>query len=67
MRAGLTTLDNEEAQPLWTAYQRIIHEDQPYTFLYYMDERLGVSNRLQGVVADSRGHLKSVSEWYIVE
>jgi peptide/nickel transport system substrate-binding protein len=66
-RQGLTTLDPEAALPLWERYQRIIHEDQPYTFLYYLDERLGLSQRLQGVEGDARGNLVSVHEWWIPE
>jgi peptide/nickel transport system substrate-binding protein len=66
-QVALTTLDHEEARPLWHAYQEIIHEEQPYTFLYYLDERLGVSQRLQGVIGDARGHLVSVHEWWIPE
>jgi peptide/nickel transport system substrate-binding protein len=67
MEQALMTLDREEAKPLWIRYSEIIHEDQPYTFLYYLEERLGVNNRLQGVTADARGHLVSVSEWWIPE
>ena len=67
VRQGLTTLDQEQARPLWDRYQRIIHEEQPYTFLYYLDERVGLSQRLQGVVGDARGHLVSVREWWIPE
>ncbi len=67
VRRALVTLDQDEAMPLWRRYQEIIHEEQPYTFLYYLDERLGVSRRLQGVTADARGHLVSVAEWWIPE
>lgn len=66
-QAGLKTLERSEARPLWHRYQQIIHEDQPYTFLYYLVERLGVSNRLHGVEADARGHLISVAGWWIPE
>jgi peptide/nickel transport system substrate-binding protein len=65
VQQALVTLDPEEARPLWRRYQEIIHEEQPYTFLYYLDERLGVSARLKGVVGDARGHLVSVHEWWI--
>jgi len=64
---ALTTLDREEAKPIWDAYQRIIHEEQPYTFLYYLEERLGVSDRLQGLEADARGYLINIGEWWIPE
>ena len=67
VQAGLTTLEEDEALPLWHEYQAIIHQDQPYTFIYYADERLGVSNRLQGVVGDARGHLVSIADWWIAD
>jgi peptide/nickel transport system substrate-binding protein len=67
VRAALTTIDQNEALPLWRRYQQIVHDDQPYTFLYYLSERLGVSRRLQGVVGDARGHLVSVHEWWIAD
>src|SRR5690606_16602645 len=66
-RQGLTTLDHDDARPLWNQYQEIIHEDKPYTFLYYLDERLDLSKRLQGVEADARGNLVSVQNWWIPE
>ncbi|HUF89389.1 MAG TPA: peptide-binding protein [Gemmatimonadota bacterium] len=67
MLRALTTLDREEARPLWKRYSEVIHEDQPYTFLYYLEERLGVSSRLHDVTADARGHLISAAEWWIPE
>ncbi len=67
MQLALTTLDREEARPLWDEYQRIIHEEQPYTFLYYLEERVGVNGRLEGIEADARGHLISVADWWIPE
>ncbi|MGH7572974.1 MAG: peptide-binding protein [Gemmatimonadota bacterium] len=67
MQRALTTLEREEAKPLWDEYQRVIHEEQPYSFLYYLEERVGVNGRLRGVEADARGHLISVADWWIPE
>ncbi|HYO46788.1 MAG TPA: peptide-binding protein [Gemmatimonadota bacterium] len=67
MEQALVTLDREQAKPLWKRYSEIIHEDQPYTFLYYLEERLGVSNRLHDVKADARGHMISAAEWWMPE
>ncbi|HET6341978.1 MAG TPA: peptide-binding protein [Gemmatimonadota bacterium] len=67
MQRALTTLDRETAKPLWDEYQRIIHEEQPYSFLYYLEERIAVNRRLRGVEADARGHLVSVAEWWVPE
>jgi peptide/nickel transport system substrate-binding protein len=67
MHQALVTLDREAAKPIWMRYSEVIHEDQPYTFLYYLVERVGVSNRLRDVKADARGHLISAAEWWIPE
>lgn len=65
VQRALTTLEHDDAFPLWREYQEIIHQDQPYTFLYYLDERLGVSERLHGVTGDARGHLVSIQDWWL--
>lgn len=67
MQVALITLDRAEAKPMWDAYQEIIHQDQPYTFLYYLTERVGVSQGLKDVTTDARGHLVSIAEWWIPE
>lgn len=67
MQLALITLDRAEAKPIWDAYQEIIHQGQPYTFLYYLTERVGVSQGLKDVTTDARGHLVSIAEWWIPE
>lgn len=67
MNTALVTLDRADAKPLWDEYQEIIHRDQPYTFIYYLHERVGVSNRLRDVDADARGYLVSIKDWWIPE
>ncbi|MFV2007428.1 MAG: ABC transporter substrate-binding protein [Longimicrobiales bacterium] len=57
--------DREEAQPLWSAYQRRLAELQPYTFLYFDDRLLGINTRLRDVVADVRGDFVNLPEWWI--
>jgi peptide/nickel transport system substrate-binding protein len=67
MQLALVTLDRAEAKPIWDAYQEIIHQDQPYSFLYYLTERVGINQGLKDVTADARGHLVSIAEWWIPE
>lgn len=59
-------VDREQARPLWSAYQRLIAQDQPYTFLYFAHRLEGVSNRLRNVHPDARGDLVGVHKWYIL-
>lgn len=59
-------VDREQARPLWQEYQRLIAQDQPYTFLYFQHRIEGVANRLRNVAPDARGDLVGVTEWYIL-
>jgi peptide/nickel transport system substrate-binding protein len=58
-------VDREAARPYWSEYQRLIAEDQPYTFLYFQHRLEGVSERLRNVEVDARGDLVGVARWYI--
>ena len=59
------TEDRSEALPLWQLYQRIIHRDQPYTFIYYEVVSHAVRDRIHDVMPDIRGWLINVTEWWI--
>ena len=60
-----TTVEREEAKPIWAEYQRLITVEAPYTYFYFPDGLAGVNTRLKGVVMDARGELASVRDWYI--
>jgi peptide/nickel transport system substrate-binding protein len=59
------TVDEEEAAALWREYQQAIVEEQPYTFLYFLDQLMGVSGRVQGAEMDARGEWLNLREWYL--
>ncbi|HQR46425.1 MAG TPA: ABC transporter substrate-binding protein [Thermoanaerobaculia bacterium] len=44
-----TTFDREEARRLYGELLRVIHEDEPVTFLHTVKSRWGISKRLDGV------------------
>jgi peptide/nickel transport system substrate-binding protein len=58
-------LDREEAVPVWAEYQRVLAEEQPYTFFYFPERLDGVNRRLENVVMDQRGEWVSIRDWYI--
>lgn len=70
MDALLDTLpliaDREAALPLWHEYQRLVAEQQPYTFIYFQDRLHGVNNRLRNVRPDPRGDWVGINRWWIV-
>lgn len=57
--------DRAEALPLWSEYQRLLAEDQPYTILFFQRRIEGVHNALRNVHVDARGDWVSVDQWYL--
>jgi peptide/nickel transport system substrate-binding protein len=58
-------VDRDRARRLWGEYERVLEEEQPYTFLYFPDRLDGVNRRLKGVVMDARGEWVGVRRWWI--
>jgi peptide/nickel transport system substrate-binding protein len=57
--------DREEARPMWQAYQELLVDEQPSTFLYWSDRLIGVNKRIEGEVMDTRGEWVNVKDWWI--
>jgi peptide/nickel transport system substrate-binding protein len=55
----------EDALPVWRAYQLRLMEIQPYTFLYSARRRDGVNRRIRDAVMDTRGDWASIRHWWI--
>jgi peptide/nickel transport system substrate-binding protein len=53
------------AAPLWQQAARLVIEDQPYTWLYFMDVVDPVRDRLKGVRIDTYGAYQNTWEWWI--
>lgn len=54
-----------EARPLYAEIQRILRDEQPWSFLYYYPDLVLLNDRLQGVEMDDRGGLMSISKWWV--
>ncbi len=57
--------DMTEAGPVMKKVQEIIHEDQPVTFLYWFDNLVGISNRINGTRVDILSAYHRYYDWYI--
>jgi peptide/nickel transport system substrate-binding protein len=58
-------VDRADALPLWEEYQRILLDEQPYTFVYFPERMDGVNMRLEDVVMDIRGEWINLKDWKI--
>jgi peptide/nickel transport system substrate-binding protein len=62
---GLQTPEESESTPMWREMQAIIYDEQPYLFLYWQDEIVGVSSRFENVKPSVKGTYANVSEWTV--
>jgi peptide/nickel transport system substrate-binding protein len=58
------TVDEDKRMPLWREAHRIIHEDQPYTFLFFPKSLMFLDARIKNVQQIRLG-LNPRSEWYV--
>lgn len=57
--------DRNAARPLYAELQRIIREDQAWTFLYYYPDLYLFRQRVHGVEMDIRSAFLSVGKWWV--
>jgi peptide/nickel transport system substrate-binding protein len=62
---GLSEPDPALAAPTWRALQGEIYRDQPYTFLWWVDEIVAVDGRFQDVAVHPSSPLYHLHEWWV--
>jgi peptide/nickel transport system substrate-binding protein len=65
MTQGLASTDAAQAKQIWSQYAQILQQDQPITFLYWMEDMAGIGPRPQNVVTDARSKIVNIREWWI--
>ncbi|MDD2717192.1 MAG: peptide-binding protein [Candidatus Wallbacteria bacterium] len=64
---GHATMDREKLREIFCRLQAVIHEDQPYTFLYIPNEIWAVAKRIQGIEPAPAGIFYNFPHWYVPE
>lgn len=62
---GAAEPDADRAKPIWQDLQRTIYDDQPYAFLYWMDEVVGVNDRFQNTAIDITSPYRRLYQWSV--
>jgi peptide/nickel transport system substrate-binding protein len=53
------------ARPIWSQIQRILRDDQPWTFLWYNPELFVFRERVRGAQLDLRGAFADLPRWWL--
>ncbi len=58
-------LNPEDRRRGWDEYQKLLVDEQPFTFLYQLDRLAGANKRVRGMVIDIRGEWVGAGNWRI--
>jgi len=56
---------NESKKQMYFEFQRIIHEDQPMTFMYWISNIVGINNRIEHLNVSPLGAITHCWEWAV--
>lgn len=65
IEAAIAEPDPAKNAELWKQAQAGIYADQPYTFLYWMDEIVGVHGRFKDAKVDVLSALRDLRSWWV--
>jgi len=66
MEQGRKEFDQAKAAPIWHRFQEVVYEDQPYTFLFWVDRLIAVRQRFANVKPIPLSALYQLEKWYVV-
>lgn len=58
-------VDRDEAKAAWTEYQKLLIDEQPFTFMYHPYQLDGVNKRIKGAAIGIRGQFFNLRDWWI--
>ncbi len=63
--AAAVTLERDEAAVLYERLQRIMRDEQPWTFLYYYPDLFAARERVRNMRVDVRGAFVNLPDWWL--
>ncbi len=64
IESGREEMNRERAAKIWAETQKAIYQDQPYTFLFWLDKIVAVSTRFENVTPIPLSALYNLEKWY---
>jgi peptide/nickel transport system substrate-binding protein len=67
LEEGRTEFDIEKRKKIYNEVHRILHQDQPYLFLYVPDSRHVIHNRFRKIKVEKAGIAYNFIKWHVPE
>ncbi len=62
-----TTTSRAALRPIWGRVQRILRDDEPWTFLWYTPDLIIINERVKNTTMDLRGIFINVHDWWLAK
>lgn len=62
---GLAESDADAARAIWREYQQVVYDEQPATFLYWVDDLVALHNRFRSPVIDVIAPYRRLQDWSV--
>jgi peptide/nickel transport system substrate-binding protein len=62
---GRETMDRSKARSIWRRFQELVYQDQPYTFLYWRDQVIGIHKRFRGCHPIPLSIYYHLEDWWV--
>ena len=62
---GAAATDGEQARQVWREFTQVLQEEQPFTFMFWLDELAASADAVSGVTMDQRGEFQSMAGWSV--
>jgi peptide/nickel transport system substrate-binding protein len=63
--AGTTATDEAAQKQAWHDLTEVIQQQQPVTFMFWLNELVAVRNNVSGAEMDPRGEFRTMSQWSV--
>lgn len=62
---GRVEMDQRKSAEIWKEFHKIIYDDQPYTFLFWIDQAVAVKEKYKNVTPLALSSVYDLENWYI--
>jgi peptide/nickel transport system substrate-binding protein len=65
MERGMLATDEGEQRAAWREFMQILQQEQPVTFMFWLNELAAARRNVHGIEMDPRGDLRTIAEWAV--
>jgi peptide/nickel transport system substrate-binding protein len=65
MERAMLTPDPNQQRAAWREFTQVLQEEQPVTFMFWLNELAAARTTVQGIEMDPRGDLRTLPQWTV--